>query len=80
MFQRALDHLGQATVKELIILFQEFEDHREYFEQNIEEQVKKKIIDEVDRATANEMVTLMNIFRNDEPFRKFLAHNLLERY
>jgi hypothetical protein len=80
MFERACDTMNTAPLCDLIDLFEAYKDQRDFLEDNIEIRVKRRIVEEIDHASAKEIVTLLNSFRNDLTFRKYMAYTLLERF
>lgn len=80
MFERAFDFIERAPLHDLISLFEQFEAQQEFLEGQIESNVKRRIVDEIHTASAMDITTLLQLFRNDKVLRKFLAYSLLEKF
>ena len=78
MFDRAVDLMSSATLREMIDLYINFEEHRNFLDESFISKVKKHVVYEIHNATTLEVFSLLGIFKNDKAFKKFLAHSLLE--
>lgn len=64
---------------DLVDVMRIFEDKIELLEENLDTGLKERIAQDVEKTSAIEISMLMELFKNDQTYRKFLAVQLLEK-
>jgi hypothetical protein len=71
--------MSNATLREMIDLYLNFEEHRDcLIDESFISKLKNHVVYEINFATTLEILSLLQIFKRDTTFKKFLAHSLLE--
>jgi hypothetical protein len=63
MFDRAVDLMSSATLREMIDLYINFEEHRNFLDESFISKVKKHVVYEIHNATTLEVFSLLGIFK-----------------